>query len=357
MKKFLITFTISLLIMISGVLALIIAVDPFFHYHKPLSAIGGYMDRAVYQTPGAAKHFDYDAVIVGSSMTENMHAKWFDEMGLNAVKLSYAGAEMKDYGTILEKVYEGNRDVKLIVMDINEFQLSSDADAVYQEYPKYLYDNNAFTDTGYLFNNDVFWMSVERVVDRLTDKSIDMDDSYTWEEQEHFSSENTYRMYQEMVDNYDEAVANGNPYILLSSEEIMQRTNDNLDCIIPFIEANPQTKFAIYYPPYSVLYWKEVMHEGRLEEVENFYRESMSRLMQYDNVDLFAFYDEEEIVTNLDRYRDLCHHDPAGNRFVFDCIKDTYCGEGNNANRNLLVEDSDIERVFEKTLDLVYNSK
>ncbi len=77
------------------------------------------MENAVYATPGAAKHFDYDAVIVGSSMTENFRHSWFENDGYNLLKLSYSGAQTADYETILNMVYDSGNDGVFTCSGIN----------------------------------------------------------------------------------------------------------------------------------------------------------------------------------------------------------------------------------------------
>ena len=69
--------------------ALVVYVDPFFHYHKPLPGFPYLVDNQLSQNPGMAAHMDYDSVILGSSMTVNFQTKWFGElMDLNTIKLS-----------------------------------------------------------------------------------------------------------------------------------------------------------------------------------------------------------------------------------------------------------------------------
>ena len=46
-------------------------VDPFFVYHAPLEGAYYLVDNQLEQNPGIAKHFEYDSVLLGSSMTTN----------------------------------------------------------------------------------------------------------------------------------------------------------------------------------------------------------------------------------------------------------------------------------------------
>ena len=64
----------------AGLLAfggLVAAVDPFFHFHGPAEGLSYALDSERYQNDGISRHFTYDAVMTGTSMTENFKASHF----------------------------------------------------------------------------------------------------------------------------------------------------------------------------------------------------------------------------------------------------------------------------------------
>lgn len=131
------------LLLIGG--AVVFTVDPFYHYHGPWFNLPVVLYNEIYQTPGTARNFNYDSAIVGSSMTENFRASWFDEdFGWDTVKLCYEGAGTDDLKAILEQVYKGNRQVKNILLTIDDYQMVSDSSTVAIERPEYLYNEKSF---------------------------------------------------------------------------------------------------------------------------------------------------------------------------------------------------------------------
>lgn len=52
-----------------------VIMDPYFHYHKPFEwqKHGWWQER--YINDGILKHFDYNAIIAGTSMVENFKFK------------------------------------------------------------------------------------------------------------------------------------------------------------------------------------------------------------------------------------------------------------------------------------------
>lgn len=320
MKKVFTQFFVTVFTLLIVIGGFIFIIDPFYHYHAPIAVTATYMNNQVYQTPGAALHFTYDSAIVGTSMTENFRASWFEEMDLHTLKLSYSGAHSLDIRAVLDKVFESGNEIKYIFMDINDYQLTTEPSQRFAEPPDYLYEDTWWKDSEYLWNNDVFWMSVGRVAENATGNQPELDDAYIWDDPELFSAERVKESCRENIESLLQQQENGS-IEAWDKEETLKWCAGNLENIIPVIEAHPETEFIIFYPPYSILYWEEPVLRGQLEGMLEIYRYSIEKLMRCDNVRVFYFQDEEEIITNLDNYRDVCHHTPQINRYIFDCIK------------------------------------
>lgn len=300
-------------------------VDPFYHYHAPFSGIPIVLEDAVYQTAGAAKNLEYDSAIIGTSMTENMHSSWFDEeMGWSTMKLSYSGARSDDLKAILERVGKKSNELRNVVMDINDYQLTVESWTKYVDRPEYLYDDYLYNDYKYLYNHDVVVRSIERCVDGLAGRPDNVDVAYTWEEEELFGKAIACNACK---DHREALIREGGTYQVLgqTSDKLpdeLKVCQENLDNVLPFIEANPDTEIHIFVPPYSMLYWEEKVLSGELEDMFAIYAYAIRTLLQYENVKIYYFQDEKDIITNLDNYRDSCHHKPEYNRYMFECIRD-----------------------------------
>ena len=145
-KKWLFIFTGFLAVGLGAVAALVLYVDPFFQYHKPLDGFPYKVDNQVNQNPGMARRLDYDSVLLGSSMTASFDLRWFEELlGLNTVKLSYNGAYPKDEANIMELIFEAKGEsVRTVFMAIDQAAFSADVETVKFPIPEYLYDENPF---------------------------------------------------------------------------------------------------------------------------------------------------------------------------------------------------------------------
>lgn len=307
--KYIRTFLLAALAVLIFVAASVIVVDPFFHYHKPLENFPYVVDNQLSQNPGMAKHFDYDSVIIGSSMTVNFDTDDFKEhLGLNTIKLCYSGAYPKDDANIMEVVSGSALKAVFLPMDLPV--MTGDVDEVKYPRPEYLYDTNPFNDVKYVLNKDVFLQYVVRPV--LNPNPTDLSYVYaSWWTDEYYNAEAVLSAHA-----FPEAV--NEP---LQKDALIERTQANLEANIdPFIEANPETTFYFFYPPYSILYWENVCIENRFEAVLYQTEYVTQHLLQYDNVRVFFFQDMEEVVTDLNNYADYSHYHPRVNAYMTQCF-------------------------------------
>lgn len=109
-------------------------------------------------------------------------------------------------------------------------------------------------------------------------------------------------------------------------ENYVRNVKVNLDAnICPYIEANPDTEFYIFYPPYSILFWNDVLRENHMEATMKEYEYMTERLLAYDNVRVFFFPNQEWIICDLDNYADYSHYHPDINRYMTECFVSGEC--------------------------------
>lgn len=102
-----------------------------------------------------ARHFEYDSVITGSSMTVNFDTALFAEkLGLNTLKLSYDGAYPKDIDTILSLVQKSPNKVRAVFISIDILNYRAAPDVTAYEMPSYLYNDTVLDDIPYLLNKE-----------------------------------------------------------------------------------------------------------------------------------------------------------------------------------------------------------
>ena len=313
-RKFIIIyFTISI-ILLAVCAGLTIYVDPFCHYHAPLGKMKLIQEKEAYQNVGIARNCEYDAILTGSSMTENFKASQFDKLfECNTVKLPFAGGMIENYKILFNEAFRNNKikikkifygcDIYAYIIDCNE--------ETSNKIPEYLYDDNVITDVEYLFNKEVLNKYVIKRLKMIeTNNFPDNDLAYNWNENFIFSKEAALTQYKR-------------PNILSKSSENFYDENvkNNLKKIETFLSEHPDIEFNIFYPPYSILYYDSYNREGKLEALINAQELLTSKLLEHKNVKLSSFINEIDIVCNLDNYKDYSHYCEKVNEYIVEEMK------------------------------------
>jgi hypothetical protein len=96
----------------------------------------------------------------------------------------------------------------------------------------------------------------------------------------------------------------------------------------------------VYFPPYSILEFKMSEQYGHWEQVISFKQHMIERLLNYSNVKLYDF-QNENFICNMDEYMDLRHHSHAYNKRIIEYIHADSCRvREDNYKENLIVLES-----------------
>ncbi len=299
---------------LAGIAALVVWVDPFFHYHRPLDGFPYQIDNQLSQNPGMAKHMEYDSIMLGSSMTVNFETDWFAEkMGLQMIKLSYNGAYPRDIRNMIERADESGQELKHVFIGVDLASYTGGTEETKYPLPEYLYNDSLADDVNYWYNKDVLLdYIVKPVIER---QPTDLSAVYSSEEQ----LQGCYS--REYVLSHYTAPEKNDAYF--PDDMFIDGLEANLQAnILPMLESHPDTTFTIFFPPYSILYWYEYVRNNQMDAVMYEYEYFMEKLLAYDNVELFFFPAEEEIVCDLDFYADAGHYNQSVNRFMTHCFAD-----------------------------------
>ena len=285
-------------------------VDPFAQYHLPWFSMLPIFSRdtQAYVNPGMAKNYDYDSVLIGSSVSENFSASMVDKLfDCHTVKLPFAGGSSKNYEMILDVALQKHT-LKNVFYSVDMFGLTSDPDTPRNNpVPEYLYNTNIFDDVSYLLNKAVFFhYAGDMVKQNIQGDIVSYNKAYNWENEHSFSQERVLKQYNRPAQSNTQTAAN-------SFFANIDRSIENLSRII---KNNPNTTFYVFYPPYSVIQYDSYLREGSFDALCNGYKHSMEKWLSFENVEVYSFINIEHIITNLDLYREMMHFSEAVNAYM-----------------------------------------
>lgn len=338
--RWLIIFFLILTILLSGTAVLQATVDPYFHYHAPQEGRYYDLNNERYQNDGIAKHFDYDAVITGTSITELFKTSEFDELfGVNSVKIPLSGETYYRISQLIETALQSDNEVKVVIRSLDDaWMAAGPTDSRYKEYPDYLYNDNPLDDVHYLFNKDVLIQDTARFImeERKGTPATTFDEYRNWEADHKFGRKEVLRGYERPP------VAD---QVAVPTDEQRQNARENLEQnFLPMIREYPETDFYIFVPPYSSVRWDTRMRNKRMDfyfEILNIY---FDELTKYDNVYLFDWSDRFEITTDLNYYCDTIHYNGALSSMMLEWMKN---GEGRMTQENYRAHFKKIKEFYE----------
>lgn len=305
---------VSLCLMI--VAGFTIYIDPYFHYHLPNKHYIYQVDNERYQNDGIMRYSNYDAMITGTSMTENFKTSEFDKLfDVKSIKVPFSGASYKEINDNINGAIKYNKDLKYVIRAIDYSYFYSDKDSMsYPDsyYPKYLTNNNPFDDVRYIFNKSIFKTvgSIMKTYSKKNNFKIDFDSVYNWNSYYQFNKETVLSTYTRS-DKINEKV-------IPSKQEIEDfKENININ-IVETIKNNPNIQFYYFLTPYSICWWDRINQENRFEK--HLYGEQMiiEELIPFDNVHLFSFSQDFDITTDLNNYKDEAHYSKEINSYILE---------------------------------------
>ena len=313
-RKFIIIYFFISIILLAICAGFIIYIDPFYHYHAPLGKMQLIQEKEAYQNVGIARNCEYDAILTGSSMTENFRASQFDKLfGCNTIKLPFAGGMVENYEILFNEAFKNDKiKIKKVFYgcDLPTYIASKDA-IVNNKIPNYLYDDNIFTDVKYVLNKKVIFDYVYSYIKCNKQNLVpDNDYAYVWYQWYTFSKNETLKTYSRPQKQEKQAV-----------DKYKQNILENCERIGKYIKENPETEFNIFFPPYSILFYDMHSRNGDLEAIINGQEMLAEYLIQFSNVKLSAFSTEKDIICNLDNYKDYSHYSEKINEYIAEEMK------------------------------------
>lgn len=239
-------------------------IDPFQHYRKATIYTPNYSGNQRYLNSGLVKNYQFDSIIIGTSMTENFTLDKTKIILNNPIKLSIAGGKAYEFEKILDIAFSThNIETVLFGLDVYSF-LYTKVDLC--GFPDYLYDDNFFNDYKYLLNLDTLKRSFKVLFSKENNekkREYNYNHMFEWQNtnQKNFTLEN-------VIDNWNNRDKQfKHQKHLWSLAELKNNFDKNLYQII--IE-NKHTSFILFFPPYSILTYKDWQEKDSLDIILQF---------------------------------------------------------------------------------------
>lgn len=318
-------------------------IDPLFQYHMPWFNMKPVVTNERYQNAGVAKHFDYENVIMGNSMSENFLISDANEaLGGKTIKLTMSGSGALEWTKVLQIIKKNNIKPKNILFNLDSNVFDASNKEVMNDLPLYLYDDNRLNDVNYLLNFNILKsFSVQAVQKNYSNSVPDYNDVFVWANDFPYGREEVFKNFKRTD------ISKEIPDI----NQIKNNTLNNVGLIKDYITSMKDTNFIFYYSPFSMLYWDGQVRSNMVNARKCCYISSCKELIKYDNVKIYLWSDNEmlNIMSNLDNYKDQEHYSGDISKLILKRIKH---------NKGLVSRKTysrSIDKLFEYIADFDYN--
>ena len=299
--------------------------DPLQLFHKPIFRETTFFGDMRLAARGIIRYYDFDSVILGTSMLENTSAKEAGEkLGGKWVNLSLWGSAYNERAVILEYLF-GYKKPQKIIYSLESFTIDTIKDSSRFDY---LYDGNPLDDFK-IYLNDKFmscaleWKKSANCIGRR-----DLEELLKWSNHEDlkilFGGFEKWLKYGKketiaMLKNIKDA-----PFVIKKDNFDLEKQRSYIQTyVLDFVAENPQTQFYFIVPTYSRLSYR--IGSGDFDN-KVFYNRALNlkwfvqELEKYPNAKIYGF-DTLDYADNVANYKDFTHYNVDMNSLHLDSIR------------------------------------
>ena len=307
------------LLILAGTQMILIAffvwlLDPFYQYHAPFFGMDAVLNDRDNQMPGTIRNFDYDSVLVGSSLAENFDSAFLDgTYGCSTLKIIRASGSVADLLYYLDMAEE-ERELKNVFwcLDIPAVYAPVEVTLYGKDTPRYLHTKTVLDDLPYLYNKEILMEKIPAMLAYAHEGINTKGQAYNWARDKQFGPARAMLAYDRgNIDSGEMVVQRDFP------EEAVLIAR-NIQLLTEQVSSHPRTRYRFLIPPLSLLWWDCAYVNGEQDMRIYALDQAVSALLSCENAEVYYFQNEESIVCNLDYYMDMVHYSPDISRYMLD---------------------------------------
>lgn len=306
---------VSVAIMLILCATIVYLVDPWMYFRIP-TAYTPSID-SLYCSAGLVNNAQFDTIIIGSSMMQNSNPQILrDNQNWNPIKIAMGGMTAADMKFLSDYALQQGS-VKRFVVGLDPYSFDKGVDEHRRPIPEYIYDKNRMNDIKYLLNYKVVFEDIPRTLISLMKgvRNFHPDQIGYWADGVVFERE---VVLNDFIKWYEAGERDSEVFASTASAGRMKDTFDKT--FLKLIDENPDIQFYIIYPPYSILAWEKLDICNDLDAFISFKHHVFRQIHDRKNVKIYDFEDDQQIITNLDNYKDVTHYSPAINDLFLNAI-------------------------------------
>ena len=299
--KWFLTVGVMSLMMIVLFVAITCIVDPFFQYRVKDHS---YMLNGMYVCGGLIKNYEYDTLIVGSSMTQNFDMDLFrSELGAKPLHIGLGGMSWRETEELLDAADRaGKASDYYVCIDLAGF-----VDDAKSTLPDYLLEDTLLAKLRYSLSYESWFrfMPADLGISLLKASGHELPEKYAYsvsiDRLEDWSLD--YSFGEDIVlENYQSGAYRVSA---VETQDLLERMIRHIDLFAGELDMEG-VSYHFFFPPYSSLYWCDAQLQGYYgiyQEAKRYFVEKMTNLgcTVYD-------FQTAELTMDLNHYKDTTHY-------------------------------------------------
>ena len=314
--------------------------DPMQIFHKSYIQNDLHLhDNMRQQAAGIINNFEFDSIILGTSMLENTSSFEASEiLGGNFVNISISGSDFYERKFVLSHALK-KKDIKYVIysIDVDSYNLRK----WHQNYSidtfDYLYDENLFNDFNVYWNEKFFKCILSFSKDKLcigNKKTLEYPNNWfinkvysdrfggldNW-----FKSKNDKRIRDvfSSIVSVSQKIKKGERFPLDGIEENIKKHEDYLDeYLLDNVKKYKNTRFIFVFPPYSRMHyaqWKQY-NQPKYEIHKAIIKYLVQQSVIHKNLEIYG-YEDKDFLDDIANYKDLSHYHQKINSEMLQSFK------------------------------------
>lgn len=294
------------------------AVDPLHFYRRPFLH-HTFISNDRYQNPGLIQNYDYDAIIIGTSHSQNFSLESISRvLGWKAMPLAMSGSTAHEQFLVLNKALQTGkvRDV-LWGLDFGAFQAAPDRlGNTADSFPLYLYEVTAYSHVKYLLSLDTLILSAQ-ALGGLGPQSLETRN--TWFQNRQFSEEQSIRAWRQVQATRVRTESRRFEQVPPTTPIVNANVLNNL---VPALKSHPHVRFHLFFPPFSILACVDdhAFSKDQFPARMDFKRQVVAVIGSLNNCRLYDFEAAQAVTHDLNNYCDHTHYNQRINNFIVEAV-------------------------------------
>ncbi|MDD7769116.1 MAG: hypothetical protein PT936_09700 [Treponema sp.] len=323
--RWILVFIISIFIFVTLCYFITKRFDPFYKYGKREHWDKyNIIKHERFIDVGLIRSFDYDTLLIGSSMVENWDMDYFrEQLDCNAIKVPLSGLKISETVDLLNVATKVGKARKYYIsLDVAKLANNDDK----SRFSDYMLKDSFLADVKYSLNYESWYRyyplnfmmnSFSKINLGITNKisekwislfggDLDIDNKDNWSEYYVFDKETVLNNYYSGKYSVSKVELNN----------LYQRMCKKVDYLFESVHFDKEAEYNFFLPPYSILFWYDANKLGYFETYMKVQDYFMEKAKEY-NIKVYNF-QSAECILDLNNYKDTSHYSPEINNWMTD---------------------------------------